>query len=109
MQSDPNFRMPDKFLNGQLSELRWNNIPLPLVNLTSTFETCFGNISRVITVIFAENKRKSEFIVSKFKKVDKNLKEGKERVAKFTEIATKGNKEKFDSLEKYVLHHFKEK
>ena len=66
--------LPNMFLHGHLGDVNaWNNIPLPLVNATETFEKCFGNLSRLIKDIIAENKRKSEFIVSKFKKMDTRM------------------------------------
>ena len=62
--------LPVDFLKAELGIERWNNIPLPLVNATEQFERSFGNISRIIKSLIDENKRKSEFIVNKFRKVE---------------------------------------
>ena len=70
MSDNPEYWLPSDFLKAELGIERWNNIPLPLVNATEQFERSFGNVGRIIKSLIEENKRKSEFIVNKFRKVE---------------------------------------
>ena len=79
MKDDPDWRMPDEFIKEELQIERWNNIPIPLMRMAEQFERCFGNSCNIMRMLISENKRKSELIVTKFKKVDLNHKEDSAR------------------------------
>ena len=59
LRNEPDYELPVNFLADELGIDKWNNIPVPLVNATESFERSFGNVSRVLQDLIIENKRKS--------------------------------------------------
>ena len=48
LRNEPDYELPVNFLADELGIDKWNNIPVPLVNATESFERSFGNVSRVL-------------------------------------------------------------
>ena len=89
LKEDPEWRMPDEFIKEELEIERWNNIPIPLMRMAEQFERCFGNTCNIMRMIILENKRKSELIVTKFKRVDQAHKEDSARNTRNMELNRK--------------------
>lgn len=94
MLSNPDFMLPISFIHGDLGVEKWKNIPHPVVNATEVFERCFGNVSRILKDLITENKRKSEMIVTKFKKLDTKISTHEEQSKRITDILANNIREK---------------
>ena len=72
LDAEPDHWYPSTNLRKKVNIKAWKNIPPPLVTMAEAFTHSFFNTTNIMTHIIKESKIKSEFIVSKFKKVDKN-------------------------------------
>ena len=80
---------PSTNLRQKLGISEWKNIPPPVTKMTEVFTHCFFNTTNIFTHLIKESKIKSEFIVSKFKKVDKNMADSSEKFKRLLEINRK--------------------
>ena len=89
LEDEADHWLPSKNLYEKLGIRNWKNIPHPLISMAETFQHCFSNTSNIFTHVIKENKMKTEFITSKFKKVDRKMYENNDKFKRLLEINKK--------------------
>ena len=99
-QNNKEYQYPIDVLSGKILVDRWNNIPVPVVQATESFYQAFKNTTNIFKELIRENKRKSEFIVKKFKKLESGVSEGAAGLKRMLEINRKTVNEHLEKMQK---------
>ena len=100
IQNGKEFKYPAEILKTQVNISTWNNIPVPVVKATESFMQAFKNTTNIFKEVIRENKKKSELIVKKFKRVENGVTEGAVGLKRMLEINRKTVNEHLDKMQK---------
>ena len=76
----PLYRPPSLFIEDEIRQHEWNNIPIPMVEAVETMKVALHNLESLFVLLAKENKNRSIHIARKVQAMEKATAEREEAV-----------------------------
>ena len=98
VMSNPKFELPQFFINSEIKNEEWKNIPIPLNDAVTTMKKSILNLESVLVYLCKEQRLKTDSMVKKFRAIEKLIEEKDTQVKRLQASDKKIASDQFSQL-----------